>query len=217
MSFSRSFIELHVRLLNEGADTFRPTRGLKLGGGLFKLVACADYDPNHETWEHCPAQRCAWCFTTAGRRLRRCGKAITLHRFPGHAMPCEAKSLILNAKATRLLRPRRPTGIAPDYAKRQASRIAMSTAPVGKRTNMSKSVTNGVFSPPAKGTATAVPERQKSNQHLRRNPPSPAKPKRSPPPRPVTAPPSSASTACTSAGSTPCACACWAMWQKPRT
>jgi hypothetical protein len=54
MSFSRSFIELHVRLLNEGTDTFRPTRGLKLGGGLFKLVACADYDPNHETWEHLP-------------------------------------------------------------------------------------------------------------------------------------------------------------------
>jgi hypothetical protein len=54
MSFSRSFIELHVRLLNEGAETFRPTRGLKLGGGLFKLVACADYDPNHETWEHLP-------------------------------------------------------------------------------------------------------------------------------------------------------------------
>jgi hypothetical protein len=47
----------------------------------------------------------------------------------------------------------------------------MTTALAGKRIQMTKSVTNGVFSPPAKGTATAEPERQKSNQHLRRNPP----------------------------------------------
>jgi RNA polymerase sigma-70 factor (ECF subfamily) len=47
----------------------------------------------------------------------------------------------------------------------------MTTALAGKRIQMTKSVTNGVFSPPAKGSATAEPERQKSNQHLRRNPP----------------------------------------------
>ena len=54
MSFTRSFIELYVRLLNEGTEAFRPTRGLKLGGGLFRLVPCADYDPARETWEHLP-------------------------------------------------------------------------------------------------------------------------------------------------------------------
>jgi hypothetical protein len=54
MSFSRSFIELHVRVLNEGTEIFRSTRGLKLGGGLFKLVASANYDPRLETWEHLP-------------------------------------------------------------------------------------------------------------------------------------------------------------------
>ena len=54
MTFSRSFIELHVRLLNEGTDAFRPTRALKLGGGLFKLVASPDYDPGHELWELLP-------------------------------------------------------------------------------------------------------------------------------------------------------------------
>jgi hypothetical protein len=54
MTFSRSFIELHVRLLNGGAEAFRPTRGLKLGGGLFKLVASPDYDPGHERWELLP-------------------------------------------------------------------------------------------------------------------------------------------------------------------
>src|SRR5258708_35524689 len=47
----------------------------------------------------------------------------------------------------------------------------MINALAGKQRTLTKSVTNGVFSPPAKGTATAEPERQKSNQHLRRNPP----------------------------------------------
>jgi hypothetical protein len=54
MTFTRSFIELHVRLLNPGTEVFRPTRALKLGGGLFKLVASPDYDPGHEMWEHLP-------------------------------------------------------------------------------------------------------------------------------------------------------------------
>jgi hypothetical protein len=54
MTFSRSFIELHVRLLTEGTEVFRQTRGLKLGGGLFKLIASPDYDPHRETWEHLP-------------------------------------------------------------------------------------------------------------------------------------------------------------------
>jgi hypothetical protein len=54
MTFSRSFIELRVRLLNDGTEVFRPTRALKLGGGLFKLVASPDYDPHHEIWEHLP-------------------------------------------------------------------------------------------------------------------------------------------------------------------
>jgi RNA polymerase sigma-70 factor, ECF subfamily len=47
----------------------------------------------------------------------------------------------------------------------------MTNALAGTRIKMTKSVTNGVFSPPVKGTATAAPERQNSNQHMRRNPP----------------------------------------------
>jgi hypothetical protein len=54
MSFSRSFIELHVRLLNDGTEVYRSTRALKLGGGLFKLVASPGYDPADERWEHLP-------------------------------------------------------------------------------------------------------------------------------------------------------------------
>src|SRR5882757_8441407 len=47
----------------------------------------------------------------------------------------------------------------------------MTNALAGTRIKMTKSVTNGVFSPPVKGTATASPERQSPNQHMRRNPP----------------------------------------------
>ena len=54
MTFSRSFIELHVRVLNHRGEVFRPTRALKLGGGLFKLVASPDYDPGQEQWELLP-------------------------------------------------------------------------------------------------------------------------------------------------------------------
>jgi hypothetical protein len=54
MTFTRSFIELHVRVLNNGTEVFRATRALKLGGGLFKLVACPDYDPGREQWELLP-------------------------------------------------------------------------------------------------------------------------------------------------------------------
>ena len=54
MTFSRSFIELHVRLLNEGTEIYRPTRGLKMGGGLFTLVASPGYNSGGEAWEFLP-------------------------------------------------------------------------------------------------------------------------------------------------------------------
>jgi hypothetical protein len=47
-------VELHVRLLNEGTEVSRPTRALDLGGGLFTLLATADYDPDDEEWEFAP-------------------------------------------------------------------------------------------------------------------------------------------------------------------
>ena len=43
-----------MRLLNDGTEVFRSTRALKLGGGLFKLVASPGYDPADERWEHLP-------------------------------------------------------------------------------------------------------------------------------------------------------------------
>lgn len=52
-STSRS-VEIHVRLMDEGTEVFRPTRALDLGEGRFQIQAPADYDPELETWEFVP-------------------------------------------------------------------------------------------------------------------------------------------------------------------
>jgi hypothetical protein len=49
-----SVVEIYVRLLEEGTDCSRPTQGVVLGNGLFKLLPTANYDPNDEHWEFLP-------------------------------------------------------------------------------------------------------------------------------------------------------------------
>jgi hypothetical protein len=49
-----SVVEIHVRLLDEGTDCSRPTQGVVLGNGLFKLLPTDNYDPNDEHWEFVP-------------------------------------------------------------------------------------------------------------------------------------------------------------------
>jgi hypothetical protein len=49
-----STLEIHVRLLDEGTDCSRPTRGISLGQGLFKLLATENYNPEDEHWEFVP-------------------------------------------------------------------------------------------------------------------------------------------------------------------
>jgi len=49
-----SVVEIHVSLLDEGTDCSRPTQGVVLGNGLFKLLPTEDYDPNDEHWEFVP-------------------------------------------------------------------------------------------------------------------------------------------------------------------
>jgi hypothetical protein len=49
-----SLVEIHVRLLDEGTDCSRPTQGVVLGNGLFKLLPTDNYDPNNEHWEFVP-------------------------------------------------------------------------------------------------------------------------------------------------------------------
>lgn len=50
----RTVIEIHVRLLDEGTDVFRPTRAVDLGEGRFEIQATDDYDPELERWEFVP-------------------------------------------------------------------------------------------------------------------------------------------------------------------
>ncbi len=47
-------VEVYVRLLNEGTETYRPARGLDLGNGLFRLTSATPYDPDDEDWEFPP-------------------------------------------------------------------------------------------------------------------------------------------------------------------
>jgi hypothetical protein len=49
-----SIVEIHVRLLEEGTDCSRPTQGVDLGNGLFKLLPTNDYDVGDEHWEFVP-------------------------------------------------------------------------------------------------------------------------------------------------------------------
>jgi len=45
---------IYIRLLDEGIDVWRPTEGLDLGGGLFRILPTPDYDPEDEKWEFLP-------------------------------------------------------------------------------------------------------------------------------------------------------------------
>ena len=54
MAKENSVVEIHVRLLDEGTDCSRPTHGVVLGNGLFKLLPTDNYDPNDEHWEFIP-------------------------------------------------------------------------------------------------------------------------------------------------------------------
>jgi hypothetical protein len=49
-----SIVEIHVRLLEEGTDCSRPTLGIALGNGLFKLLPTNNYDEDDEHWEFLP-------------------------------------------------------------------------------------------------------------------------------------------------------------------
>lgn len=46
--------QVHVSLLDEGIPVIRPTMGVPLGGGIYRLLPTSDYDPTHERWEFPP-------------------------------------------------------------------------------------------------------------------------------------------------------------------
>ncbi len=49
-------ITIYVELLDEGTDTWRPTKAIELGDGLFKLLPTPNYDPENESWAFLPGE-----------------------------------------------------------------------------------------------------------------------------------------------------------------
>ena len=43
-----------VRLLDEGTVVYRPVQAQLVGGGAYRLIGPADYDPDDEAWEFPP-------------------------------------------------------------------------------------------------------------------------------------------------------------------
>ncbi len=44
-------VPIHVRLLDEGTPTSRPTQAKRIGNDLFKLLPSLNYHPQDEHWE----------------------------------------------------------------------------------------------------------------------------------------------------------------------
>jgi hypothetical protein len=47
-------IEIFIRLLREGTEVLRPTRGIVVGSNEVQVLATSDYDPEIEIWEFPP-------------------------------------------------------------------------------------------------------------------------------------------------------------------
>lgn len=64
-------ITVHVRLLDEGTDVWRPTTARLVGPATYELRPTPDYDAMHETWEFEPGTvvRCEWRDLSGGRCL----------------------------------------------------------------------------------------------------------------------------------------------------
>ena len=46
--------EIYIELLDEGTRVYRPTMGISLGDGKFKVMPSKDYDPDDENWAFLP-------------------------------------------------------------------------------------------------------------------------------------------------------------------
>jgi hypothetical protein len=53
---------VYVRLLDEGTEVWRPTKGIRISDQVYMLLATADYDPETESWKFPPGSivRCEW-------------------------------------------------------------------------------------------------------------------------------------------------------------
>jgi hypothetical protein len=63
--------QVHVALLDEGVNVWRPVPGRKLRDNVYELLRPADYDPDDEKWEFPPGSivQCAPRTTSSGTIL----------------------------------------------------------------------------------------------------------------------------------------------------
>lgn len=54
---STNAVEIFVRLLGEGTDVVRPTKGLRLGPDVIQVLPTIGYDPSVEKWEFPPGSK----------------------------------------------------------------------------------------------------------------------------------------------------------------
>jgi len=47
-------IEIHIKLLDEGTDCWRPVRAQRLGENKYKIIGIDNYDSDNEKWEFLP-------------------------------------------------------------------------------------------------------------------------------------------------------------------
>lgn len=54
VSNSKKTIQIHVRLIDEPVEVWRPTLAELVREGVFRVLPTSDYDPNDEEWEFVP-------------------------------------------------------------------------------------------------------------------------------------------------------------------
>jgi len=71
---------IHVALLNEGTDVFRPATGVFVGPVTIRIEAPDDYDPDSEEWEFPPGSeiRCVAEFRSGRQILVARSRALGL-------------------------------------------------------------------------------------------------------------------------------------------
>jgi hypothetical protein len=61
-----SQVDIYMPLLNEGTAVIRPTKGLPLGGGQYKVLPSQGYAAALEEWQFPPGSIVACAFETHG-------------------------------------------------------------------------------------------------------------------------------------------------------
>ena len=64
-------ITIHVRLLDEGTDCWRPTQAELVEAGIYRLLPTTNYNPDDESWEFLPGTlvRCQTLMLSEGSKV----------------------------------------------------------------------------------------------------------------------------------------------------